>query len=140
MGDGLAGANVNRAYSLAAMSVAILTFLLIFLFPRYERGEIDSLLFQVTLVILGLATFAFVFATINYYAASLDGRMDETARLTCARRGDRAWLAGYTLLLLAPGLVLLQVGLDVVAAVWLVLWLGYLLFAMRFFPRVRSGG
>jgi hypothetical protein len=36
--------------------------------------------------------------------------------------------------------VLLRVGLDVVAAGWLALQLELLLFAMCFFPRVRTGG
>jgi hypothetical protein len=34
MGDDLAAANVNRSYSLAATSIAIFTFTLVFLYPR----------------------------------------------------------------------------------------------------------
>ena len=37
MGDDLAAANVNRSYSLAATSIAIFTFMLIFLYPRFEK-------------------------------------------------------------------------------------------------------
>jgi len=39
MGDDLAGANVNRAYSLAATSIAIFTFVLLFLYPRFTSGQ-----------------------------------------------------------------------------------------------------
>jgi hypothetical protein len=35
MGDELAAANVNRSYSLAATSIAIFTFLLFFMYPKF---------------------------------------------------------------------------------------------------------
>ena len=139
MDDGLAASNVNRTYSLSAMSVAIFTFTLIFLYPRYANGEVDAGLFQATLIVMGVATFALVLASFHYYAASLGGRMEESERLVLARRGDRLWLMGYTLLFLAPTLVLVTVELPLVAAVWFTLWLVYLVFAIRVFPRVQAG-
>jgi hypothetical protein len=60
MGEDLAASNVNRSYSLAATSIAIFTFMLFFLFPRFQNGAIDTLLFQATLVVMGVATFSFV--------------------------------------------------------------------------------
>lgn len=74
MGDDLAASNVNRSYSLAATSTAIFTFLLFFLYPRFASGEIDALLFQATLVLMGVATFSFVFASFYYYCSSLGSR------------------------------------------------------------------
>jgi hypothetical protein len=70
MGIDLAAANVNRSYSLAATSIAIFTFMLIFLYPRFASGEVNPLLFQATLVVMGLATFSFVFASFFYYGLS----------------------------------------------------------------------
>ena len=70
MGDELASSNVNRSYSLAATSIAIFTFMLIFLYPRFASGEINALLFQVTLVVMSVATFSFVFASFFYYGSS----------------------------------------------------------------------
>jgi hypothetical protein len=49
MGDELASANVNRSYSLAATSIAIFTFTLFFLYPRFKNGEVNALLFPATL-------------------------------------------------------------------------------------------
>jgi hypothetical protein len=138
MRDDLAAANVNRSYSLAATSIAIFTFMLIFLYPRYGNGEVDPLLFQVTLAVMGVATFAFVFASFWYYGASLAGRMDDAERARDARRADRFWLLGSTLLFLAPSLVLLSVGLDFIGAGWFALWLIYVAFAVRYFPRVQT--
>ena len=136
MGDDLAAANVNRSYSLAATSIAIFTFMLIFLYPRFVSGEVNALLFQTTLVVMGVATFSLVFASFFYYGSSLGGRIDDAERTRYSRRGDRFWLLGYTLLFLDPSLILFTVRLVVVGAVWFALWLVYALFLIRFFPRV----
>jgi hypothetical protein len=137
MGDELATANVNRSYSLAATSIAIFTFMLFFLYPRFARGEINGWLFQATLVVMGVATFSFVFASFYYYCASVS-RIDDSGRARYSRRGDRFWLLGYTLLFLAPCLILFTVALLAVGSVWLALWLVYLLFVIRHFPRVQT--
>ena len=138
MGDDLAASNVNRSYSLAATSIAIFTFMLIFLYPRFASGEVSALLFQATLVVMGVATFSFVFASLHYYGSSLGGRIDDAERARYSRRGDRFWLLGYTLLFLDPSLILFSVGLVVVGSVWFALWLVYVLFVIRYFPRVQT--
>jgi hypothetical protein len=138
MEDELATSNVNRSYSLAATSIAIFTFMLFFLYPRFASGEINALLFQTTLVVMGVATFSFVFASLHYYYSSLGSRIDDAERALYSRRGDRFWLLGYTLLFLAPNLILFAVGLLAVGSAWLVLWLVYLLFLIRYFPRIQT--
>jgi len=138
MGDDLAASNVNRSYSLAATSIAIFTFMLIFLYPRFANGEVNPLLFQATLVVMGVATFSFVFASFYYYASSLGGRIDDAERARYSRRGDRFWVLGYTLLFLDPSLILFSVGLLVVGSAWFALWLVYVLFVIRNFPRVQT--
>jgi len=138
MGDDLAASNVNRSYSLAATSIAIFTFMLIFLYPRFASGEIDPLLFQATLVVMGVATFSFALASFHYYGASLGSRIDDAGRAVYSRRGDRLWLLGCILLFGDPGLILFSVRLLVVGSVWFALWLGYVVFAMRHFPRVQT--
>jgi hypothetical protein len=138
MGDDLAGSNVNRSYSLAATSIAIFTFMLFFLYPRFVRGEINALLFQATLVVMAVATFSFVFASLYYYGSSLGGRIDNAERARYSQRGDRFWLLGYTLLFLDPSLILFSVGLVVVGSAWFALWLVYALFVIRYFPRVQT--
>ena len=138
MADELAAANVNRSYQLAASSIAIFTFLLLFLYPKFASGEAAVLPFHATLIVMGVATFSFAFASFYYYGASLGGRIGDAERSLYSRRGDRCWLAGYTLLFLDPSLILFSVELRVAASVWLALWLVYLLFVVRFFPRVQS--
>lgn len=138
MGDDLAASNVNRSYSLAATSIAILTFMLIFLYPRFASGEVNPLLFQATLAVMGVATFSFVFAAFYYYGSSLSGRIDDAERDRYSRRGDRFWLLGIILLFVDPSLILFSVGLLVVGSVWFALWLVYVFFVIRYFPRVQT--
>ena len=138
MGDDLAAANVNRSHSLGATSIAIFTFMLFFLYPRFASGEVNALLFQVTLTVMGVATFSFVFASFYYYCSSLGDRIDDAERATYSRRGDRFWLVGYTLLFLDPSLILFSIGLLAVGSAWFALWMVYLLFVIRYFPKVQT--
>lgn len=138
MADDLAAANVNRAYQLAASSIAIFTFLLFFLYPRFLAGDVDALPYQATLIVMGVATFSFAFASFYYYGASLGGRIEDADRARYARRADLIWLLGCVLLFLAPSLILVTVRLHAVAAVWFGLWLVYVIFLARHFPSVRT--
>jgi hypothetical protein len=138
MEEDLAATIVNRAYSLAATSIAIFTFSLFFMYPRSLTGEINALLFQATILVMGVATFSFVFASFYYYCSSVGGRINDADRTLYSRRGDRFWLLGYTLLFLAPSLILFSIGLLVVGAAWFALWLVYLRFVIRHFPKVQT--
>jgi hypothetical protein len=138
MGEDLAAANVGRSYVISGTNIAIFTFMLFFLYPRFESGRINPLLFQFTLIAMGVAAFSFVFATLHYYRASLGGRLSEADRTLYSRRADRFWLLGYTMMFLAPSLVLFLLGLLAVASVWLALWLVYLFFVVRYFPKVQT--
>ena len=138
MREDLAAVNVTRTYTLAASNIAIFTFMLFFLYPRFESGRINPLLFQVTLIAMGIATFSLVFATLHYYRCSLGGAMSDTDRASHARRADRFWLLGYTTMFLAPCLVLFLLRLRIVASVWLAFWLLYLFFVVRYFPRLQT--
>lgn len=137
MREDLAAVNVTRTYTLAASNIAIFTFMLFFLYPRFESGRINSVLFQITLIAMGVAAFSLVFATLHYYRCSLAGG-NETERALHARRADRFWLLGYTTMFLAPSLVLFLIRLHIVASVWLAFWLLHLFFVVRYFPRIET--
>jgi hypothetical protein len=138
MREDLAAVNVTRSYTLAGTNLAIFTFMLFFLYPRFESGRINPVLFQATLIAMGVATFSLVFATLHYYRCSLGGPMSDTERTLQARRADRFWLLGYTTMFLAPTLVLFLVRLRIVASVWLAFWLLYLFFVVRYFPSLQT--
>jgi hypothetical protein len=138
MGEELAAANVNRSYSLAGTSIAIFTFTLFFLYPKFASGEANDLLFYAALVALGVATFAFTFASFYYYCNSLGDRINDRDRATYSWRGDRFWLLGYTLLFLTPSLILFSIRLFAIGSVWIALWLVFVAFVIRDFPKVRQ--
>lgn len=138
MAEDVAAANVNRSYQLAASSIAIFTFLLFFLYPKYIAGQVDGFSYQASLIVMGVATFSFAFASFYYYWASLGGRIDDAERARYSRRGDRLWLTGCVLLFLTPCLILFTVRLLVVAAAWFALWLVYVSFVLRNFPRILT--
>ena len=138
MREDLAAVNVTRSYTLAGTNIAIFTFMLFFLYPRFESGRINPVLFQATLMAMGVATFSLVFATLHYYRCSLVGGMSDSERTLQARRADRLWLLGYTMMFLAPSLVLFLVRLRIVASVWLAFWFVYLFFVARYFPRMQT--
>lgn len=138
MREDLAAVNVTRTYTLAASNIAIFTFMLFFLYPRFESGRINPALFQVMLIAMGVATFSLVFATLHYYWCSLGGRMSDADRALYARRADRFWLLGYTTMFLAPSLVLFLLKLWIVASVWLAFWLAYVFFVILYFPKFQT--
>ena len=138
MREDLATVNVTRSYTLAGTNLAIFTFMLFFLYPRFESGKINPWLFQFTLIAMGIAAFSLVFATLHYYRCSLGVGISETERTLQARRADRFWLLGYTTMFLAPSMVLFLVRLRLVASVWLAFWLVYLFFVVRYFPKVET--
>ncbi len=79
-----------------------------------------------------------MFASFSYYVASVDSRIGDSERARYSRRGDRFWLFGYTLLFLDPCLILFSIGLLLVGVAWFSLWLVYLFFVIRYFPRVQT--
>ena len=138
MREDLAAVNVTRSYTLAGTNIAVFTFMLFFLYPRFETGKINPWLFQFTLIAMAIAAFSLVFATLHYYRCSLGGGISDTERTLQSRRADRFWLLGYTTMFLAPSMVLFLIRLRIVASVWLAFWLLYVFFVIRYFRRFQT--
>ena len=122
----IANGNVNRNITLAGTSLAIFTFLLFFLYPRYLTGEIDGTLFQFTLAIIVSVIFSLVQSATYYYGRVLTLSLPREQIVTIFGKAEAFWLAGYSLLLLEPSLILFTVKLPVVGSYALVLWFSYL--------------
>ncbi|HTM45362.1 MAG TPA: hypothetical protein VL137_10430 [Polyangiaceae bacterium] len=136
--ENLAAANVNRAISLAATNISIFTFTLMFLYPKFEKGTVQPVLFQAALIAMAISTFSLVFATVHYYRSSLGAWVPEHERSHHARRAETFWALGYSVMFLTPSLVLFSIGLLVVAAIWLTLWLVYLIFVIHSYPKALT--
>ncbi len=122
----IANSNVNRNITLAGTSVAIFTFLLFFLYPRYFSGDIDPILFQFTLAIIVSVIFSLVVSATYYYGTTLTLSLPHGEGTAIFGKAEAFWLIGYSLLLLEPSLILFTVKLPAVALYALVLWFSYL--------------
>ncbi len=122
----IANSNVNRNITLAGTSVAIFTFLLFFLYPRYFSGEINAILFQFTLAVIVSVIFSLVISALYYYGTTLTLSLRPEQATTIFGKAEAFWLVGYSLLLLEPSLILFTVNLLAVGLYALVLWFSYL--------------
>ena len=87
MEDEVGASNVTRLYTLAGTNIAIFTFMLFFLYPRFESDRINPVLFQATLIAMGVATFSLVFATLQLLPL-FAWRTDGVTPKRCCTRGE----------------------------------------------------
>jgi hypothetical protein len=126
----LAAANVSRAGTLLGSTIAVFTFLLFFLYPRFSSGQIDPVLFQVTLTIIVLTILSFSLCALFCYRIGAF-RMTMTERRASMQTGALLWIIGTLLVVLEPALILFTIGLAVVGVVALGAWLLYTFFVLR---------
>ncbi len=126
----LAAANVNRAGTLVGSTIAVFTFLLFFLYPRFSSGQIDPVLFQVTLTIIVLTILSFSLSGLFYYRIGVL-KLTPAKKRASMQRGALFWLAGTLLVILEPALILFTVGLTAVGVVALIAWILYALVTLR---------
>ena len=124
----LANSNVNRNITLAGTSVAIFTFLLFFLYPRYALDQINGILFQITLGVIVSVIFSLVISATYYYGTTLTLTIPAERANTFFGKAEVFWQVGYSLLLLEPSLILFTVNLWYVGGYSLILWISYLYF------------
>jgi len=134
----IANSNVNRNITLAGTSVAIFTFLLFFLYPRYSSGDINPVLFQFTLAIIVSVIFSLVISATYYYGTTLTLSLPDGQGTAIFGKAEAFWLIGYSLLLLEPSLILFTVNLLAVALYALVLWFSYLYLTWLQFKRLTK--
>jgi hypothetical protein len=123
-------ANENRSLTagLGGTCIAILTFVLIFLFDRSTAGQINNLLFQATLLNIVVSLFLISLASLNYWFVMEALRTNPPRASDYERRADGFFATSLVLLLLEPTLILLTVNLYYVGGVALTLWVVGILF------------
>jgi len=117
-------ANQNRSLTagLGGTCIAILTFVLIFLYDRAAAGQINNLLYQATLLNIVVSLFLISLASLNYWFVMEALRTHHPRAPVYERRADGFFAASLVLLLLEPTLILVTVKLYYVGAVAVVLW------------------
>lgn len=117
-----AEAGRSIAVNLAAMSVAVLTFTLFFLFPQNQAGKINPLLFQLTLDVLVLALFALLASRVYYSRSTIGFQRQTPVAHSHLAMGYLFLVSGIALFALAPALILFTAGLWAEGIVATVLW------------------
>lgn len=117
-------ANENRSLTagLGATCIAVLTFVLIFLYDRANAGQINNFLFQFTLLIIVLSLSTISLSSLNYWFVMEAYRTTPHRAPAYQRRADGLFASSLVLLLLEPALILFTVRLDYVGAVALAFW------------------
>jgi len=126
----LAAANVTRAGTLLGSTIAVFTFLLFFLYPRFSTGQIDPVLFQITLTIIVLTILSFSLCALFCYRIGVLN-MTSTEKRASMQTGAILWIIGTLLAVLEPALILFTIGLTVVGVIALGAWLLYTFFVLR---------
>ncbi len=118
-------ANENRSLTagLGATCIAVLTFVLIFLYDRANAGQINDLLFQSTLLVIVVSLFLISVSSLNYWFVMEAFRTAPSRAPVYQRRADEFFASSLVLLLLEPTLILLTVKLYLVGAIALALWI-----------------
>ncbi len=133
----------NLNVTLIGLSLAIFTFVLIFLYNRALTGQIDPVLFQITLGDAVAAAFSFAVSALYNYILIFSGPAEHVKALLHRRRAELLFTLAHFMLLLEPALILFTVGLVPVASAALLLFLGYLIayaYASRkTIPEVQKG-
>jgi hypothetical protein len=119
----LHAANLNRTVSLIGSNLAMFTFVLVFLLPRYASNELNGVFFQITLTSSLLAIFLFVISGISYFEAVAFARLSVERKKHLIRRGDSMFVLGLMHSTAMPVLILFTLpGLVVVAVIAAALW------------------
>jgi hypothetical protein len=134
-------ANENRSLTagLGGTCIALLTFVLIFLYDRNTAGQINNLLFQATLLNIVVSLFLISLSSLNYWFVMEALRTDHPGATKYEKRADGFFAASLVLLLLEPSLILTTVQLYYVAAVAVALWMvGILVLGQGWFEVKRT--
>ena len=118
-------ANENRSLTagLGATCIAVLTFVLIFLYDRANAGQINDVLFQATLLVIVLSLCLISLSSLNYWFVMEAFRTTPSRAPVYQRRADGFFASSLVLLLLEPTLILITVKLYYVGGIALALWI-----------------
>src|SRR5438445_9118819 len=123
--------NLNRSVTLIGSNLAIFTFVLIFLFPRYDSGRLNGVLFQVALTGSLLAIFLFGISGVLYFEVVAVKKASIETKRQLIRRGDLLFVVSLLLATAEPAFILFTLGLTGVGIIATVLWTLYAVFLIR---------
>jgi hypothetical protein len=113
----------THASELAGTCVAVLTFLLFFLYDRATSGKVDFYLFRVSVLDVVVSMFLFTYSAFYYDRVIRSISKGGAKALSYLRRADRLVRFGLILFGFEPVLILSTIMLTDVALAAFVLWI-----------------
>ena len=112
-------------------NLAIFTFGLIFLYPRYASNQLNGVLFQANLTSSLLAIFLFGFSGLTYFEVISVPKSTLARKKILVRRGDSPFVLSLLFATANPALILFTLGITAVAIIATILWITYAGFVIR---------
>ncbi len=131
IGVDTATSNRNLAGTVVGTCLAVLTFLLFFLYPRYLSGEIDAAMFQLTLIVIIFAVFSFSYSGLYYYGLMISLSTKDGRARTNLAIADATLILGILLIALEPAMIFLTLRLTEVGVLAAALWVSFLFFTLH---------
>jgi len=124
--------------TLIGSNLAIFTFVLVFLFPRYASNQLNGVLFQVTLTTTLLAIFLFGISGVYYLEVVGVAKTSIARKRVLVQRGDSLFVVSLMLGTAMPALILFTLGIMVVAVIATGLWALYVGFIIQQDRKLRA--
>jgi len=125
--------------TLIGSNLAIFTFVLVFLFPRYASNQLNGVLFQVTLTTTLLAIFLFGISGVYYLEVVGMAKTGIARKRVLVQRGDSSFVVSLLLGTAMPALILFTLGITAVAVIATGLWVLYAGFIIQQGRKLRVG-
>ena len=125
--------------TLIGSNLAIFTFVLVFLFPRYASNQLNGVLFQVTLTTTLLAIFRFGISGVYYLEVVGVAKTSIARKRVLVQRGDSLFVVSLMLGTAMPALILFTLGITAVAVIATGLWVLYAGFIIQQGRKLRVG-
>jgi len=125
--------------TLIGSNLAIFTFVLVFLFPRYASNQLNGVLFQVTLTTTLLAIFLFGISGVYYLEVVGMTKTGIARERVLVQRGDSSFVVSLLLRTAMPALILFTLGITAVAVIATGLWVLYAGFIIQQGRKLRVG-
>jgi len=125
--------------TLIGSNLAIFTFVLVFLFPRYASNQLNGVLFQVTLTTTLLAIFLFGISGVYYLEVVGMAKTGIARKRVLVQRGDSLFVVSLLLGTAMPAPILFTLGITAVAVIATGLWVLYAGFIIQQGRKLRVG-
>jgi len=135
---GFVASNLNRVITLNGSNLAIFTFVLVFLYPRFASNQLNGVLFQASLTTSLLTIFLFGISGVYYFEVVGVAKTSIGRKRVLIRRADMLFVLSLMIMTGMPALILFTLNVFFVAIVATVLWALYASFTAQQGRKLRT--